>query len=104
MGTFQPAQLYILDATSGAVLNWNYLGANNWVYGAATIANDRLYLGDGEGVVRAYRFPPTSGATAVSAEEASRVARAAGEARSTRLIPSPPYAGRSSQSAHPVTP
>jgi outer membrane protein assembly factor BamB len=64
--------LYLMDPATGEVLYENTLS----LYGAAKVANGRLYVGDTKGVLHAYTYPSSPGAGATAS--AARVALARG--------------------------
>lgn len=57
--------LRLLDAATGEVLFGNDLGHS--IFGAATVANSRLFIGDTGSFAHAFRYP--SGSTSAGAGE-----------------------------------
>jgi outer membrane protein assembly factor BamB len=68
--------LYLVDPATGDLLYDNSLP----LYGAATVANGRLFVGDTNGVVHAYTYPsaPGAGSSASATASTARVALARG--------------------------
>jgi outer membrane protein assembly factor BamB len=68
--------LFLVDPATGAILYDNALS----LYGAATVANGRLFVGDTKGVVHAYTYPssPGAGASTAASASAARVALSKG--------------------------
>jgi hypothetical protein len=66
--------LYVVDPATGDILYENPLT----LYGAAKVANGRLFIGDVSGVLHAYTYPSSPGAGASASATAARVALAQG--------------------------
>jgi outer membrane protein assembly factor BamB len=66
--------LFLVDPATGDLLYDNALP----LYGAATVANGRLFVGDTNGVLHAYTYPSAPGAGSSATASAARVALAQG--------------------------